>query len=395
MAQPSFEVSESPSRREPDETEAALRAAASCEPGNADAYHRLGEALEAVGNPWEARAAFRQAVALDPKRAAAHLGLARISMLVGDYATGWAEREWRLGAPGVVPDPGAVGVPIWDGADPAGRTILVQCEPRLDDCIQFARYLPLLSGRRADVVLVCQPPLTRLLGRMPGVRTVAETDAIPFADARVHLGSLPRLFDTTPATVPTFASYLRPAAPLVASWRNRFQMTHAAVPRPRLVGLACHATGSPGEDGVAPASARIHADLAPLANVAGVRWVAVEPAPASFVSAATRGDADVIDVAPKFDDLADTAAVIVQLDLVIAAGDSVVAHLAGALGKPVWTLVRSPADWRWSLAGDDTPWYPSMRMLRQSPDGDWSDAIDAAVRALRAGQPASPAALAA
>ena len=389
MAQPSSELAQSPTRRKLDATETALRATASHDLGNAGTYHRLGEALEAAGNPSDARSAFRRAVALDPEHAAAHRGLARVSMLLGDYATGWDERECRLDASRAPADNGERGVPMWDGSDPAGRTILVQCEPRLDDCIQFARYLPLLGGRGARVVLACPPPLTRLLGRIPGVRAVAETDAVPFADARVHLGSLPRLFKTTPATTPTFASYLRPAAPLVAAWRDRFQMADTAVPRPRLVGLACNATGGPGEYCTRSAGAPVLADLAPLAKLAGVRWVAIEPAPASFVSEGTRAGADVMDLASQLHDLADTAAAIVQLDLVIAADDSVVAHLAGALGKPVWTFVRSPADWRWSLAGDDTPWYPSMRLLRQSPDGDWSDAIEWAVRTLRARQPAS------
>jgi hypothetical protein len=272
------------------------------------------------------------------------------------------------------------GVPLWDGSDPAGRTILVHCEPRLDDCVQFARYLPLLGGRRANVVVACPPPLLRLFGRMPGVRAIAEGDAPPPLDAQVSISSLPRLFDTTLATIPTFASYLRAAAPLVHAWRNRLSHGFGDVRRPRSVGFAW-AGGDP-----VVAERLFH-----LAGVAGLRWLFLESLPESLGAGVNRPDrdidTDVDDVAAELGDLADTAAVIAQLDLVIASGDSVAAHLAGALGKPVWTFVPASAGRRWPSAGHRAPWYPSMRLFRQGADGDWSDALDAAGRSLRAGEP--------
>jgi hypothetical protein len=269
--------------------------------------------------------------------------------------------------------------PCWDGSDPAGRTILVRCVSGDAECVRLARYLPLLAGRRADVLLDCPPSLARLLARLPGVRLHGRTDPSPPADAQVTLDDLPRLFGTTPATVPTFGAYLRPAPALLATWRERLRPARGG-PRPYLVGLAENDAVQPQHRG------RSQADADPLAALAltpavQVVWLRRD---AAIVRTRHRPvGVQIGDVDHALTDVADTAAVIAPLDLVIAT-DPLVAQVAGACGKPAWALLPFGADWCGCAAGDDTPWYPSMRLFRQTIPGDWSDVSAAVSEALRA-----------
>ena len=287
-----------------------------------------------------------------------------------------------LHSPGRVPQPGgtapslaacgpAFGAPHWDGSDPAGRTILVHCGPALSECIQWVRYVLLLTGRRADVVLACPPTLIRLFGRLPGVRVVGQGEPLPPADAHVALGDLPVLFGTTAATIPTFASYLRPAPMLASAWRERLRPLRPGNRRPHLVGIAADAGGW--------AFRELQACITstnPAAHVVSISAGVATSTGSNPAAGSLMGE-----VAYTLDDLADTAAVLAQLDVVIAA-DPVVAHLAGASGRPVWTLVPAGAEGCWSV-GDDTPWYPSMRLFRQAVAGDWSDVSAAVTQSLR------------
>ena len=348
-----------------DEAEAACRHVLTREPGNADAYTCLARVLEQLGRPAEALAMYRQAVSLAPENSEAQLHLGLVSLLLGDYNAGWRGYEWRtqgrenVGAPAPTPAP-----PRWDGSDPRGRTILVYCEPGIGDSLQFARYLPLLGGRGADVVLVCPRPLVQLFGSLPDVCVVAEGDPPPRADACVAIGSLPLMFGTTPATIPTFSAYLRADARLAATWRERLRPLRGG--GRKLVGIACGGDHA-HSDG---AASFIHPDqLAPLADLPGIRFVALQTwrTPAARVL-----DGSTAGLTPDHHDVANTAALAAQLDLVIADGATYIAHLAGALGKPCWTLVPFAPDWQWTLTGDDSSWYPSMRLFRQPVRGDWA-----------------------
>jgi hypothetical protein len=371
-----------------EEAEAACREVLAREPGNAEAYACLASVLEQLGRPAEALAMYRQSVTLAPQDAEAQLSLGLVSLLLGDYGAGWRGYEWRTHrrASARASVPGAA-LPRWDGSDPRGRTILVQCEPGIGDSVQFARYLPLLGGRGADVVLVCPRPLVRLFGSLPGVCVVAEGDPPPRADVSVAIGSLPLMFGTTPATIPTFAAYLRADARLAATWRERLRPLRAG--GRKLVGIACGSDYAHSDH----AESFIHPDqLAPLTELPGVRFVALQTCrtPAARVI-----DGSTASFAPDIDDVANTAALVAQLDLVIADGTTYVAHLAGALGKACWTLVPFAPDWRWALTGDDSSWYPSMRLFRQPARGDWASVAIELAQTIKQELALSPAHLAA
>jgi hypothetical protein len=226
-------------------------------------------------------------------------------------------------------------LPRWDGSDPAGRSILVACDSSLGECILLARYLPLLAGRRARVIVACPMPLSQLLGQMPGVEVVSAGSTTPEADVLVSIGALPRLFSTTPATIPTFGAYFRPPTALLDTWRQRVRPMRDA--GQRVVGLS----------------------LTPCSD----NWpdVLLRTPETQFI---------------ELDDLSldDAAAAISMLDLAIAT-ESPVAHLAGALGKPARVLARFSPGWCWQASGDDTPWYPSVRLFRQPSPGDWTSPL--------------------
>ncbi len=358
-------------------------------PAYADAYNNLGRALDMLGRPNDARPMYRQAISIEPEHPKAHFNLGLVSLLLGDYATGWREYEWRWRVSDLPVGRRSLDVPPWDGSDPAGRTILVHCEQGLGDCIQFARYLPLLNGRGARIVLVCPSPLVRLFGGLPGVCVVAEGDSPPHADCRVAIGSLPLMFATTPATIPTFSAYLRPDAELTSAWRERLRPVRAT--GQRLIGLAW--AGNPAQTEDRWRSLHLQ-ELAAFGEVPGVRFVSLQKGSAARQLLDCPAGLDVFDLSSQLHDLADTAALVAQLDMVIAV-DTSVAHLAGAVGKPVWTLVRFAADWRWALSDETTPWYSTMRLLRQETRGDWSGVVRNIANDLKLSAPIKPVVLAA
>jgi hypothetical protein len=230
---------------------------------------------------------------------------------------------------------GQPNLPRWDGSDPAGRSILVACDSSLDECILLARYLPLLAGRRARVIVACPMPLSRLLGQMPGVEVASTGSTLREADVLVSIGALPRLFGTTPATIPTFGAYFRPPTALLDSWRQRIRPMRDA--GQRVVGISLTACSDNWREALLRAPETHFIELDDL-------------------------------------ELNDAAAAISMLDLAIAT-ESSVAHLAGALGKPARVLARFSPDWCWQASGDDTPWYPSVRLFRQPSPGDWASPL--------------------
>ena len=335
------------------EAEAACRDVMARDPANAEAYACLASVLEQLGRPTEALAMYRQSVTLAPQDAEAQLSLGLVSLLLGDYGAGWRGYEWRTqGRASVGDSTPAAALPRWDGSDPRGLTILVYCEPGVGDSVQFARYLPLLGGRGADVVLVCPRPLVRLFGSLPGVCVVAEGDPPPRADVSVAIGSLPLMFGTTPATIPTFAAYLRADARLAATWRERLRpCAPAAASSSESPAAVITLTVIVRNPSFIPTSSRHFTELP------GVRFVALQTCrtPAARVI-----DGSTASLTPDIDDVANTAALAAQLDLVIADGRRT-SPTSPALGKACWTLVPFAPDWRWALTGDDSSWYPSMR----------------------------------
>jgi tetratricopeptide (TPR) repeat protein len=364
-----------------DGTIRACRRALALKPDHAEAYNGLGLALADQSRLAESEAAFRQALALAPDYADAHLGLALTLLLQGRLPEGWAQYEWRWRCPPLAHLPRRFPEPLWDGGDLAGRTLLLHAEQGFGDTLQFVRFLARAPAWGGPVALECQPPLHRLL-RMsfPAVPLVARGEPLPPFDVQAPLLRVPYLLGTTLDTLPAATPYLRVDAGLAAAWAARL-----AGPPGRRVGLVWSGNPDHREDRhrtLPPAY------LAPLlAAGAGaappVRFFSLQKGERAARLADLQAHAPVADLGPDLADFADTAAALLSLDLVITV-DTAVAHLAGALGRPVWTLLAYAADWRWLRGRDDSPWYPTMRLFRQDGPGDWSPVIARVAAALQA-----------
>lgn len=331
----------------------------------AEAHASLGHLLARTGDLGGAVAANAAAIALQPDLAAAHWNQGVALLLAGDMEAGWRQYEWRKRHfPGSFTTPPG---PRWEGEALTGRTILVIAEQGFGDTIQFARYLPLLARRGARVVLQCASALVGLLGTIPGVEACSRGTR-PSYDCWVDQMSLPLLFGTTPATIPSPAGYLVPNPALAARWELR-------LPDGLRVGLAWAGNPLHSNDRrrSMPASA-----LAPLVAVGHGALVSLQVGPRARDMAKLYGMAD---YASQMTEWSETAAAVSALDLVITV-DTAVAHLAGALGIPVWLMLPHAPDWRWMLGRDDSPWYAGMRLFRQDRPGDWGGVADRVAAAL-------------
>ena len=362
------------------EAEAALRQAVALRRAYPAALANLGLVLQEQGRYHEALAAFDQAVAADPGFATARGNRAMLLLLLGRLDEGFADYEWRWRMPGFATPSRNFAQPAWDGTALAGRTLFVHAEQGLGSAIQFVRYAGLAAAAGGRVVLECHRPLQRLFAqslvapRGPVAALVVKGEEPPDFDCQAPLMSLPHLLGTTLAAIPGDSPYLSPDPAEAASWRERL----AAAGRPRI--------------GLVWAGNRRHENdrnrSMPAAELA--RLVDSHPA-AAFFSLQVPGAAEdlaafppdrVEDLAPHLPDFAATAAVIANLDLVVSV-DTAVAHLAGALGHPVWLLLPYVPEWRWLLGRNDSPWYPSMRLFRQSAPGNWPELIERVGAALR------------
>jgi tetratricopeptide (TPR) repeat protein len=345
---------------------AANDGALAAAPEHANAWLNRGKALAQLRRFDEAVASYDRAIALRKDFADAHFNRAPARLTLGRYAEGFADYEWRWRRTGMAPQQSR-GRPLWLGEYPlARRTILLHAEQGLGDTIQFARYAPALAARGAKVVLEVQGELQLLLSRLDGIDAViARGEAPPPFDVHCPLGSLPLALKTEPSTVPADIPYLAAGESHLTKWSARI----GALPRPQ-VALAW--SGNASHDNDRNRSIAL-SRLAPLLS-----------APASFVSiqrevrdsdaAPLAGEKRVMHVGGELDDFSDTAAVLALCDLIIAV-DTAAAHLAGAMGRPVWVLVPFAPDWRWGLDGEATPWYPTARLFRQTTPGDWDSVI--------------------
>ncbi len=358
-----------------DEAEQFCRAAVRLDPTLAEAHVSLGFALTSLGRLGEAIAACEAAIALRPDFAQAHWNRATACLLRGDFHTGFEEYEWRKRHDRFRRDFLALPGPAWQGESLARRTILVHAEQGLGDTIQLSRFLPLLATRGARVALACDARLIPLLGTLPGVAEVVPRGAaLPRYDFWVDQMSLPRLFDLTPDTIPAAGGYLSADPARVAAWR-------AALPAGRNVGLVW--AGNPLHSNDRRRSLPPE-QLARLSAVSGIRFVSLQVGPRADEAAA------MADCSPHLADYAETAALTAALDLIVTV-DTSVAHLAGALGVETWVMLPFAPDWRWILGRDDTPWYASMRLIRQPRPGDWDSVLDTvALRLSRLVRPTGP-----
>jgi|SRR5579883_1620313 len=342
-----------------EEAVALYHKALTLQPGYAQAHHNLGEALQDLHRPAEAIAAYEQALKLQPDFGDAHCGLAFALLRQGEMARGWKEYAWRFKRSDAPAQARTLPGEPWDGGDPAGRRILIYGEQGFGDTIQFVRYAPLLAQRGAAVAVECQEPLARLFTSLRDVQVVfARGDPLPDFDSYAPVASLPGLCGTTLATIPAHTPYLHANEVSRRRWRERIPPSEEL--RAGLVWSANPAN----QQGRSRRSMEI-AELAPVLELPGARFYSLQTG-----EAAKEAPQQVVDLAPELHDFADTAAAIDQLDLVITV-DTAVAHLAGALGRPVWVMLPYLADWRWLADRDDSPWYPTMRLFRQPKWGDW------------------------
>lgn len=356
-----------------DAVEAGRRAVALA-PREARFQVNLGKALMDRGDRREAVFAFLAALTEEPQHPEAHLAIGQILLAEGEMKPGWIEYEWRNQleqARGMLP---RMAAPHWNGMALPGERILLVGDQGYGDTIQFARYIPRVAERCGEVVLGCSPDLARLLSPIPGIKAIhSRWDLIPPYRVYALLSSLPGIFGTELETIPAETPYLGVAPALMRKWAEK--LDEALPGRPLRVGVAW--AGRPTHPNDRRRSMRL-ADLAPLARVPEVALVSLQPR----FPARDRASAHLvplIDLTAEFSDFAETAAAVINLDLVITV-DTAVGHLAGALGKPVWLMLPTPADWRWMLERSDSPWYPTMRLFRQERPGDWS-AVVAAVAA--------------
>jgi tetratricopeptide (TPR) repeat protein len=347
---------------------AAFDRALAIAPDYVKAHTNRGLALRALNRHAEALASYGRAIALDKDFAEAHLNTAHALLTLGDFPRGLAAYEWRWRIPPTAPQRRTFRQPLWLGAPPvAGKTILLHAEQGLGDTIQFARYAKPLTRAGAKVVLEVAPPLKGLLSEMDGAtRVVAQGEALPPFDLHCPLASLPLALKTDLAAIPAEVPYLAAPADRLEKWRAGMD----ALARPR---IALAWSGNPAHANDRHRSIAL-SRLEPLWSLEGAAFISVQRELRASDAGALAGAARLLHLGSELSDFADTAAVLALADLVISV-DSAVAHLAGAMGRPVWVLLAFSPDWRWMLAREDSPWYPTARLFRQPAIGDWESVI--------------------
>jgi len=354
--------------------EAALQCyerALSLDPDLAMAYANMGNLRETQGKLREAAACYERALQLQPDFAVARFNRSILRLLEGDFAGGLPDYEFRK----CLHPPREFVQPHWRGDPMHGQRILLYAEQGLGDTVQFLRYVPMVQAMGGEAILEVPASLRRMaleLPRMDATHVIAAGERLPEFHWQCSLMSLPLAFGTTVATIPGTIPYL--TAPMTA----RRRAAEFPWPQGRLrVGLAWAGSQTHRKDRYRS----IHPTLlSPLLGREDTAFYSLQVGPRAEELAAL--GFQVTNLAPWIEDMADTAALIVQLDLVIAV-DTAVAHLAGALGKPVWVLLPSAPDWRWLLDREDSPWYPGMRLFRQRQLGEWEPVVDRIGEALK------------
>jgi tetratricopeptide (TPR) repeat protein len=346
------------------EAEACYRAALDHNPDWPQALNNLGTVLFDLGRPDEAIQSLRTAASKKPDYPDAHFNLGVALLLAGQFDEGWREYEWRWKQDRKKSQLRGFRQPLWDGGDIGDRVLLLHAEQGLGDTLQFCRFVPAIAaGRR--VILEVQRPLVPLLAGLPGIETiVAHGDPLPPFDLHCPLLSLPRVLGTTLETIPQLASYLRADPQRAAAWRQRVRQLNGL-----RVGLAW--AGNQTMSGDQRRSIPLE-QFSELADLPGVSFVSLQKGAAA--SQSPPPGLSLHEWTEDLHDFGETAALIEALDLVISV-DTAVAHLAGALGRPVWLLNRFDRCWRWLLNRDDSPWYPTLRQFRQPQPGDWSSVL--------------------
>jgi Tfp pilus assembly protein PilF len=360
----------------PEEAIACYRRALELKPDSVECYNNLATALAALNRPREAIASYRQALAHRPDHPEVHYYESLEHLRLGNFDQGWRQYEWRWLRQDAARFRRNFAQPLWLGAESlAGKTILLHADQGMGCTLQFIRYLPMVARHAGKVVVEVQRPLVPLLRQMAGAAAVcARGDALPPFDRHCPLLSLPLACGTTVESIPAKVPYLE-APPFD---RGRWAEVDA-LPRPRRVGLVWAGNAGHSNDHNRSVPLGRLADLLRLPNA---RFVSLQ-------KELRDGDGEILNamnvlrVGERLQDFAETAAVISQLDLVITV-DTAVAHLAGALAKPVWIMLPFSADWRWFLDRTDSPFYPTARLFRQPAIDDWDGLVLSLIQALNA-----------
>jgi hypothetical protein len=352
----------------------ALRA----DPGNASLMNNIGITLAAELNTGGEISWFRNSLRIDGKQVDGHWNLAQAALSHGLLAEGWREYEWRWRKPDFTSLRQDLKMPGWDGSLLSGRSLLVHAEQGFGDTLQFCRYLshPRLAG--GDVVVEVPQELVSLMRRsFDRVSVIPRGESVPRADLHVPLMSLPHIVGTTLESIPAKVPYLMADPDAIARWETRLE----SFGRPVRVGVVWR--GRPTQRLDRKRSLPLQ-ELSEVFGIEGVVWYSLQMGDASEELRGLQHGLEVIrDVSEGLVDFAETAAALSCLDLLVTV-DTAVAHLAGALGRPVWVLLSTPPDWRWMRRRTDSPWYPSMELFRQARSGEWGGVISRVAERLRA-----------
>jgi tetratricopeptide (TPR) repeat protein len=372
-----------------EEAVAAARKSVQLNPGDPLALMNCGIILAENLDLDGAIQCFNRSLALEPNLAGAHFGLAEVLLSRGELARGWEEYEWRFrlaDTPPVIPK---TDKPQWDGKPLVGnqtgdQALLLIADQGFGDGIQFGRYIPWAVSRCPNVVLAASPTLKPLLSQLhPSVRVISEWNhAGPYA-AWVPLTGLPRLAGTTLENIPTDIPYLKAPKEKAARWAARV----AALTPKGLKRIGIVWAGRPTHKNNWKRSMTL-TDLAPVTAVEGIALVVLQKGEGQRQTGSYYGRAPLVHLSAEIGDFEDTMAIIDGLDLVLTV-DTSVAHLAGAMGKPVWIMLPWASEWRWLLDRTDTPWYPTARLFRQPKAGDWQGVAEQVAIALRGSQAAA------
>lgn len=328
-------------------------------PGNMDAKVARASCFQSMGMRDEALSECDAVLSAAPDNAEAHWNRGLLLLLTGNYAEGWKEYEWRWKKRDFTSPLRHFDQPTWGGERCPGKTILVHAEQGFGDTIQFCRYLPFLTDMTGKVIFECHPELLRLMQSLhPDIQLIARDSIPPPFDVQVPLLSLPGLFTNDEKSIPVSVPYLFSAPQKSESWASHFRAESSALK----IGLCWEGKSYPD-----PARSCPRNELVPLETLEGVAWYSLQYGKSDLPFPMNN-------VISQVEDFSDTAAIISHLDLVITI-DTAVAHLAGALGKEVWLLLPYAPDWRWLLNRTDSPWYPTMKLLRQTVRNRWDDVI--------------------
>jgi FkbM family methyltransferase len=339
-----------------------------------DSFYHLAVSLRDAGHAGEAQELLAANLAHRPN-VHALLAYSHLLLAAGRLREGWSLGEFRWLQHPLLELRQKLDRPVWAGQDLSGKSILLHWEQGIGDMIQFLRYANYVKARGATVLVWTATAALKNLARgFPGVDIVLGPDErSPDFDYYIYLLSLPRVFGTDINTIPAEVPYLQVEPERVARLAP-----FLGQPGPRRIGLVW--AGNPRHPNDRYRSIPLES-LAPLAHLDGVRYFSLQKGVESEALKSFAPGCELVDLGPELDDFCDTAALVSQLDLVICV-DTAVAHLAGALGKPVWLLVAQPADWRWLEEREDSPWYPTMRLFRQRRRGDWGEVVERVATAL-------------